>query len=363
MQTELVPTRPIEALTMATVIILATILIALLVRVVLRVIAHRVARRTKTEIDDIVIEAVSKPLFYLVLVGGLEILIRYLARAFPEVTAEVFVFLHGIKFSLGAVVAGWLIVRLANGSIRWYGHHIAEKTETKIDEEFIPIVDRIVKLVVFVLVLMSILSHFQVDIKGLVAVLGVGSLAIALAAQDTLANMIAGFILMLDRPFRVGDRIALPDGRRVDVHEIGLRSTKFLTFDNTLIIIPNAELSKMTINNISYPAPRLRVRVDVGVAYGSDVDKVKGLLVEAATGHPAILADPAPNAHLVTMGESAINFSLFAHVAKYHDEWTAGNEIRERVLKIFEREKIEIPYPHRTINIVTENGESSAPPV
>jgi MscS family membrane protein len=361
MQTELISTTPVEALTIAAAIILGTILVAFLVRIILKVVAHRVARRTKTEIDDIVIEAVSKPLFYLILVGGLELELRYLARAFPEVASEVFVFLHGVKFTLGAVVAGWLVIRLANGSIRWYGHHIAQKTETRIDEEFIPIIDRIVKLVVFILVLMSILSHFQVDIKGLVAVLGVGSLAIALAAQDTLANMIAGFILMLDRPFRVGDRIALADGRRVDVHEIGLRSTKFLTFDNTLIIIPNAEISKMTINNISYPAPRLRVRVDVGAAYGSDIDKVKAALVEAAAGHPAILSDPAPNANLVKMGESTIDFSLFAHVAEYQDEWAAGNEIRERILKIFEREKIEIPYPHRTVHVVAAEKEQKTP--
>lgn len=360
MQTELIPATPVEALTIAAAIIMGTIMAAFLVRIILKIVAHRVARRTRTEIDDIVIEAVSKPLFYLILIGGLELELRYLARAFPEVASEVFVFLHGVKFTLGAVVAGWLVIRLANGSIRWYGHHIAQKTETRIDEEFIPIVDRIVKLVVFILVLMSILSHFQVDIKGLVAVLGVGSLAIALAAQDTLANMIAGFILMLDRPFRVGDRIALPDGRRVDVHEIGLRSTKFLTFDNTLIIIPNAEISKMTINNISYPAPRLRVRVDVGAAYGSDVERVKAALVEAAVGHPAVLSDPAPNANLVNMGESSIDFSLFAHVAEYHDEWATGNEIRERILKIFEREKIEIPYPHRAVHIVTaEKGHTS----
>ncbi|MDD4050298.1 MAG: mechanosensitive ion channel family protein [candidate division Zixibacteria bacterium] len=360
MPTELNPTTAAEALIMAAVILAGTVLVAFLVRIILKAIGHRIARRTKTEIDDIVIDAVSKPLFYLILIGGLELELRYLVRVFPDAASEVFVFLHGVKFALGAIVAGWLVIRLANGSISWYGRHIAIKTETRIDEEFIPIVDRIVKLVVFVLVLMSILSHFQVDIKGLVAVLGVGSLAIALAAQDTLANMIAGFILMLDRPFRVGDRIALPDGRRVDVHEIGLRSTKFMTFDNTLIIIPNAEISKMTINNISYPMPRLRVRVDVGVAYGSDVDKVKALLVEAAAGHPAVLTDPAPNANLINMGESSIDFSLFAHVAEYQEEWAAGNEIRERILKIFEREKVKIPYPHRTIDVVNpEKGKTA----
>jgi MscS family membrane protein len=361
MPTELNPSTPGEALTIAAVILAAAIAAAFLARIILKMIGHRIASRTKTEIDDIIIEAISNPVFYLILLGGLEFELRYLARVFPNVPAEVFVVLHGVKFTLGALIAGWLVIRLINGSIRWYGHHIAVKTDTRIDEEFIPIVNRVVKLVVFILVLMSILSHFQVDIKGLVAVLGVGSLAIALAAQDTLSNMISGFILMLDRPFRVGDRIALPSGRRVDVHEIGLRSTKFLTFDNTIIVIPNAELAKMTINNISYPAPRLRVRVDVGVTYGSDVEKVKALLVEAAAGHPAILADPAPTASLVNMGESAIDFSLFAYVGAYQDEWTAGNEIRERILTIFSREKIEIPYPPRTIHIVAAKGEPSTP--
>lgn len=361
MPTELYPATPGQALTFAAIIIAVAVVAAFLSRIVLKMIGRRIASRTRTEIDDIIIEAISRPIFYLILLGGLEFELRYLARVFPEAPAEAFVVLHGIKFALGAVVAGWLVIRLINGSIRWYGHHIAVKTETRIDEEFIPIVDRIVKLVVFILVLMSILSHFQVDIKGLVAVLGVGSLAVALAAQDSLSNMIAGFILMLDRPFRVGDRIALPNGRRVDVHEIGLRSTKFLTFDNTIIVIPNAELAKMTIDNISYPGPRLRVRVDVGVAYGSDIDRVRALLAEAASGHPAVLADPAPTVSLVKIGESSLDFSLFAQVAAYQDEWTTGNEIRERILKIFEREKIEIPYPQRTIHIVAAKDEPSTP--
>lgn len=361
MPTELTPSTTGEALTIAVVIVAAAVAAAFFARLILKVIGRRIASRTKTEIDDIIIEAISKPVFYLILLGGLEIELRYLSRVFTGVPAEVFVILHGLKFILGALVSGWLVIRLANGSIRWYGRHIAVKTETHIDEEFIPIVDRVVKLVVFALVLMSILSHFQVDVKGLVAVLGVGSLAIALAAQDTLSNMIAGFILMLDRPFRVGDRIALPDGRRVDVHEIGLRSTKFLTFDNTIIVIPNAEIAKMTINNISYPAPRVRVRVDVGVAYGSDVNKVKALLVEAAAGHPAVLGDPAPTASLVNMGESSIDFSLFAHVGAYQDEWAAGNDIRERILAVFQRENIDIPYPQRTIHVIAANKEPSTP--
>ena len=347
-----------EKLIIAAVILIGTLLAAYIVHLILGFLARRLAAKTKSKLDDEIIEAISKPIFLLTLAGGMDLEIQYLAKSYEFIGDGTYKLFHSVIIALAILLVSWLIIRLISALAIWYVENISTKTDTKIDDEFIPIFERSLRTIVVVLALMAILSHFNVDIKGLVAVLGVGSLAIALAAQDTLANMIAGFILMSDRPFRIGDRIILPDGRRVDVYEIGLRSSKFLTFDKSLVVIPNSELSKMTIDNISYPVPRIRIRVDVGVAYGSDIDRVKELLLEAALSHPKVLKDPKPYVQFTNFGDSSLDFVLYAFVPEFKDQWRAGNKVRETVYKVFERESIEIPFPQRVVYLNSKDKEA-----
>lgn len=347
-----------ERLIIAAVILIGTILASYIVRLTLEFIAVRLAAKTKSKLDDEIISAISKPVFLLTLTAGIDLEIQYLAKSYEFIGEGTYNLFHGLIIALAILLVSWLIIRLISTFAKWYVKNISVKTETRLDDEFIPIFERSLRTIVVVLALMAILSHFKVDIMGLVAVLGVGSLAIALAAQDTLANMIAGFILMIDRPFRIGDRIILPDGRRVDVYEIGLRSSKFMTFDKSLVIIPNSVLSKMTIDNISYPVPRIRIRVDVGVAYGSDIDKVKELLLEAAHSHPKVLKEPEPYVQFTNFGDSSLDFVLYAFVPEFKEQWRAGNEVRETVYKIFKRESIEIPFPQRVVYLNSTNKEA-----
>lgn len=157
-------------------------------------------------------QGLDQPVYYLIITGGIAYEIDYLFKSFEFLSPVIHQMLKGVTFATAAILIGWMVTRFTIGITGWYAKRIAEKTKTQIDDEFIPIFNRAFKSIVIVLVLMAILSHFKVDIKGLVAVLGVGSLA--LAAQDTLANMIAGFILMIDRPFRVGDRVMFNDRRK-----------------------------------------------------------------------------------------------------------------------------------------------------
>ncbi|MFH1701579.1 MAG: mechanosensitive ion channel family protein [Candidatus Zixiibacteriota bacterium] len=344
-----------EKLIMSVGILVGTIIVAYFVRMILSFVAHRMARKTASNLDDLIIEAVSKPVFSLIIVGGLYYEIKYLHKSFSFISEGTYELLLGVAFTFAMVLGGWLIIRIAESLTTWYARNIAAKTETKFDDEFIPIFSRSLKVIIFVLVLMAVLSHFNIDVKGLVAVLGVSSLAFALAAQDTLANMIAGFVLMLDRPFRVGDRVTLTENRILDVYEIGLRSTKFLTRDNTLVIIPNAEISKMTIDNLSYPAPQIRVRIDVGVAYGSDIDRVRELLFEAAHSHPDVIKDPPPFVQFINFGESSLDFRLNVYVDDYSIQRRTGHAVRELVYKIFAKENIEIPFPQRVVYLVDPN--------
>ncbi|MBU3958295.1 MAG: mechanosensitive ion channel family protein [Candidatus Omnitrophica bacterium] len=151
----------------------------------------------------------------------------------------------------------FIIQRIAGAVCRWYKENIAAKTSTRLDDELIPLLRRVANIAIWVIALLIILPFYGVNISALIAALGVGSLAIALAAQDTIANIIAGFMIMVDRPFRPGDRIKLPSGEVVTVLDIGVRRSKFLSEDKAIIIVPNLELSKSKIINYTYGQERL----------------------------------------------------------------------------------------------------------
>ena len=155
-------------------------------------------------------------------------------------------------FALGLIIVVYWLQRAAGAFFDWYKQNVASRTKTRLDEQFVPLFAKLTNVILWVIALIILLSHFGININALVATLGVGSLAIALAAQDTIANLIAGFLIMVDRPFKIGDRIKLPTGEMVEVLEIGTRRSKFLSEDKAIIIVPNLDLSKKKIVNYTY---------------------------------------------------------------------------------------------------------------
>ena len=146
----------------------------------------------------------------------------------------------------------FIVQRIAGAVLGWYKENIAAKTKTELDDKLVPLLRRTVKVIIWVIALLIILPLYGVNISALIATLGVSSLAIALAAQDTIANVIAGFLIMVDTPFRIGDKIKIPSGEIVEVLDIGVRRSKFLSEDKAIIIVPNLDLSKSKIVNYTY---------------------------------------------------------------------------------------------------------------
>ncbi|NQT46155.1 MAG: mechanosensitive ion channel [Candidatus Omnitrophica bacterium] len=155
------------------------------------------------------------------------------------------------------LVVSWL-QRIVNLSLDWYEKGVLSKTETKLDDKFLPLIKKVAHIAIWIVALITILSKFGVNVNALVATLGVSSLAIALAAQDTIANVISGFMIMVDQPFLVGHKIKLPSGEKVEVLEIGVRRSHFLAEDGSIIIAPNVDLSKNKIVNYTYGEERKR---------------------------------------------------------------------------------------------------------
>lgn len=156
-------------------------------------------------------------------------------------------------FVIFAAVVAFFLQRIAAAIYDWCAKRIAVRTKTKHDDEFIPLLKKVTNVIIWTIMCLIVLSNFGININALIATLGVSSLAIALAAQDTIANIIAGFLIMIDRPFRVGDDIKLPSGEKVKVLEIGTRRSRFLNSeDKSIIIMPNLDMSKSKVVNFTY---------------------------------------------------------------------------------------------------------------
>jgi len=150
------------------------------------------------------------------------------------------------------ICIAFFLQRLAGALSEWYRANFAAKTSSHLDDDLIPLFRRGLKVLIWILALLVCLPLYGINISALIATLGVASLAIALAAQDTIANIIAGFLIMIDRPFREGDKIKLPSGEVVTVYDIGVRRSKFIAEDKGVVIMPNLELSKSKIVNYTY---------------------------------------------------------------------------------------------------------------
>ena len=154
------------------------------------------------------------------------------------------------------VSVAFFVQRVVHGALSWYSENIAKFTKTRLDDELIPLFRRASNILIWAIALLVILPVFGVNISALVTTLGVSSLAVALAAKDTIANIISGLMIMIDRPFRPQDKIKLPTGEVVEVLDIGVRRSKFLSDDGSIVIVPNMDLSKSRIVNYTYGKER-----------------------------------------------------------------------------------------------------------
>ncbi len=312
-------------------------------------VALTVARRTKTTLDDEIISAIKKPLYYLIILIGVDF-----AWQGIRIHAGIVSILGSLIFAGEILLAAFFIVRLIGVFVGWYAKNIAAKTKSGFDDEFLPLFNRISALFIYGSALVIILDFFNYDITALVAGLGIAGLAVALAAQDTLANMIAGFVIMADRPFRIKDIIELPGGEYGEVYEIGLRSTKILTLDYTMVVIPNSEIGKSKVINYSYPDKRVRLRIPVGVEYGTDLKTVTNILKDVAKKQAQVREIPSPKVRMNSFGDFSLNLELYVWIDSHKDRFEVIDRINREIDERFKKEGIVIPFPIRTVYMKSE---------
>jgi len=341
----------------AALIFVVAWLLSRLVRLFFAVIEKRIVSRTRAELDDMILRSIRGSVGVWIWVMGLKWALQSLhvgafglfvgdAEAITQTWDNI---IDGVFYILIALILVTLVTRTFYAAADWYIRRIAERFESRADDELIPLIKRLFQIATWAIAIIIVLDHFGIGVNSLIVALGTGSLALGLAAKETLSNMIAGFVLFVDRPLRIGDRVLLENGTKGDVAEIGLRSTKILTFENTIMVVPNAQIVNEKVTNLSYPDPKIRVMVDFGVAYGSDLDKIKDIVLGVAVKHPKILEEPEPKVYFIDFGDSSLNMRLVARTADYKDQWDTAEEIRIDIWKAFRANGIEIPFPQRDV--------------
>ncbi|MEE9562669.1 MAG: mechanosensitive ion channel family protein [Thermoanaerobaculia bacterium] len=303
----------------------------------------RWAKRTNTDLDDRAIKLIHRPIFISVVLVGL-----WLATLQLDLPAPYATLLQRIIKTSALLV--WVVFVLRGSSLFLEILSRFEDRVPLIQPRTLSLFNTTIKVLVVGGGLYFLFLTWGIDVGGLLVTGGIAGIAVGFAAKDTLANLFSGFFILADAPYQVGDFIVLDSGERGQVTHVGLRSTRLLTRDDIEITIPNAVIGNAKITNESGGRwEKERIRIKVGVAYGSDVDRVRQVLMEIAEGNPSIDHEPEPRVRFRRFGESGLDFELLGWI---HEPVLRGrvlDALNTEVYKRFRVEGIEIPYPKRDV--------------
>jgi MscS family membrane protein len=302
---------------------------------------QRWARKTKTKVDDLIFERTKSPLFYLILVYGVKLSLLNLGLNNQILT--------NIINSLLALVFIFIILRVFDVLIGAWGETFAKKTKTNLDDVLLPLFHKFAKVILAVVGFMWVLSIWEINITPYLAGVGVGGLVLGLALQDSLKNIFGGVSMILDKTLKVGDKIKIESGEVGEIHDVGLRSTKIKTYDNQIIVVPNGQLVNSRIQNYTKPNSKIRVTVQFGVEYGTEIKKVQDLVKKTVLSMKEIMVDPAPVVNFELMGDFALNFTAKFWVSNWSEAYGKKLEATEKIYNALNAAKINIPFPTSTV--------------
>jgi small-conductance mechanosensitive channel len=333
----------------ALLIFFLIVVLAKIVDLFIDKVARRIAKLTKFKLDDKIIDLIHKPIFLTIMIIGAIYTIQFL-----NASEKIIFYTNGILYSVLTIVWGICIARISNLIIEDSVYKMADITG--LGKEVIPLIENVWKVVIIAAGFMVILSLWKVSITPFLASAGIIGVAVAFAAKDTIANFFGGISIFVDRPYKIGDYIVLDQGERGEVVEIGIRSTRIKTRDDILISIPNSIIANTKIINESAPIPNFRVRIRIGVAYGSDIEIVEKILTGIASENENVLKEPEPRARFREFGESSLNFELLCWIKEPALRGLTVHELNRTIYKKFNEGGIKIPFPQRDIHICGKEG-------
>jgi MscS family membrane protein len=308
----------------------------------------RVVRRTPTEFDDRFLKAVGGDVRWLVV-----LLILYWATVrLTFVSAGLKTLLTDAYFVVGLFLAVRMIIRLIDLASAWSHERARAQGRGSQLEPLTLLLSRLGRVVVVIVGLSILLSFFGINVTAFMTVLGLGGLAISLAAKDTIADAIAGFIILVDRPFRIGDRIEIQElGTWGDVTDIGLRTTRIRTRDNRMVIVPNSVIGKNQVINYTYPDPPYRIETHIGIASDTDVETVRQLIADTVREVEGVLPDKPVDALYVEMGDAHMVFRVRWWLESYREKSRMTEKVHTALKHALNEAGIEYSEPTQTLSL------------
>lgn len=306
--------------------------------------ARKLTRRTRTRLDDLLIDMLEEPVVFAVIIIGIWFGLGRLDM--PENLSNWI----GMGYQLLIVFnVAWFVVRFLDALIEEYIVPLVEKTEGELDDQLLPIIRKAMKITIWAMALVIALNNAGYDVGALLAGLGIGGLAFALAAQDTVANLFGGFTIFADKPFTINERVVL-DGYDGIVEEIGIRSTRLRTLAGRLVTIPNSRIANNVVENIS-SEPGRKVVMTLGLTYDTDENGMQKAmdLLKGITAAEVGVDDERTLVAFSGFGDFSLNILLIYWIRKEADILDVQTRVNMKILETFNGNKLEFAFPTQTI--------------
>ena len=327
---------------------LGGLIVGIVVRRTLVVWAGRLAKKTAWKYDDVLVESIKGPVVLWFVLLGLRLAVRLMPLS------------QATDHTLGQVILVFGILSVTWALASFFGRLLRVGATHHLPN--VSLIASLVRIIVFVIGILMVFDALGIEVKPIIATLGIGGLAVGLALQDTLSNFFAGMRVIAARKIRSGDLIRLESGQEGFVEDINWGLTTLREGAGNLIIVPNAKLASAIVINYHLPSAPQNVTVELGVAYGSDLERVEKTVLEVAldTQHAVTQAttDFVPAMRYKEFGDSAIKFFVVLQSQSHQDRWAVVSDFIKRLHQRFAAEGIDIPYPHR---VIVTPGSSASP--
>ncbi len=333
------------------VLVFASIITAKLVDMMFTFIFKRMVKTTKTTLDDRILQLLHKPIFYSILFIGFVLSIKTVAL--PD---HIEFALTGTLKTITIIIWLFVISKILVMSMDWASRQTA--SNKILQKNTLPLFNNLGKIAIGIFGTYLIFLSWNININGILASAGVLGVVLGLAAKDTVSNFFAGIFLMADAPFKEGDYILLDTGERGYVKKMGLRSTRFMTRDDIEITIPNSVIAASKIVNESGgPGEIERVRITLMVAYDSDLDDVRSLLIDIAKKENNVMTEPEPRVRFREFADHGLKLQLLFWIHNPEIRGRTIDAVNTEVYKQISKSKISIPYP--TMNVHLSSGTNN----
>jgi small-conductance mechanosensitive channel len=336
---------------LSVLIILGAVIAAKITDMIFTRIFKRIVIKTQTNFDDRILQLLHRPIFYSILFIGFSVAVKT-----AELPNYIDYALVGIFKTSTILIWLFVVMKVLILSMEW----ASQKTSNPLlQQKTLPLFNNLGKIAIGLFGIYFIFLSWDININGILASAGVLGVVLGLAAKDTVANFFAGIFLMADSPFKEGDYILLDTGERGYVKQMGIRSTRFMTRDDIEITIPNSVIAASKIVNESGgPGETERVRITLHVAYESDIDDVKALLISIALGNENVLKAPEPRVRFREFADHGLKLQLLFWIHKPEIRGRTVDAVNTEIYKQFSQNNISIPYPTMKV-ILPQEGNNS----